>query len=168
MGRRGRAGRGHAAAVVLVAVFMAAPCTGALAGDLRILAHDRGFAIEVGDQAAVEAIDDGFRILPEGQAMVRSPPMVEIRLLDADTPLPPLDDTRTIAGVPIAYGVETVTEGSGGTEYTLTARRDLCGGILQLTQWEQHEFGGTPDFEAGWGLLMSATCTSAADEGQGQ
>ena len=154
---------------MIAASMVAATAAGALSARAvadtgRTVIHTLGFAVVVGEQAAVDVTADGFHILPEGEVDVRSPPTVWVRYLGADAPAPePLDRTRTAAGVTATFGVETVTVGSGGTEYTLIAQRPLCDGILEIEHHEQCEFCGEPDFDAGWQILDSATCQPSDD-----
>lgn len=54
------------------------------------------------------------------------------------------------------YMVEDVGGGSGGTEYQLTAFREVPGGWIVVVAVQQSEFL-TPRFEAGWAVLERST-----------
>lgn len=148
-----------AAARLALALAAAVPPSAAMADTGRTWVHDTGFAITVDERASVEVAADGFHVLPEGDATLRAPPTVDIRFLHDPSGQAALGRTRWFGDISIDYAIVTVTEGSGGTEYTLTARRAMCGGVLEMQQHEQSEFGGTPGFEAGWQILVHAVCT---------
>ncbi len=135
---------------------------GALAQPGRTIQHALGFSIEVGDRAKVDVTDAGFRILPEGIADVRSPPRIDV-LFHGEALPESLAESRQVDGRTVDYEIEEFTVGSGGTEYTLTVRFPMCGGVFELRHHEQCEFCGEPDFAAGWAIVASAACVSDDD-----
>ncbi|MEZ5668662.1 MAG: Tsi3 family protein [Alphaproteobacteria bacterium] len=143
----------------------ALPAHRATASQSYYVAHPFGFAVPVDAVATVEQTDDGFIVYPDGNPGDRSPTVVTVHWLpeQPDAAGAPLAETRQFDGFAAAYAVRSVTVGSGGTEYTLTVTRPLCGGTLEVREQQQSEFGSMPGFYAGWHMVEWARCNDDAD-----
>ena len=118
------------------------------------LHHENGLTVPRPEGFAVERTERGFALTEEWVRRTRRATLSvhpdEAALRAAGVAMPSdaeRDGTR--------YAVRELGAGSAGTEYELTAVREVEGGLIALEAVEQTE-GEEPAFDLGWTLLEGA------------
>ena len=145
------------ACAMLVGCFENAQDTGAMA----TATHRNGLRIVASVSYTITETADGFELRPATARREVDETVIEVH----DRPPAATGDIqtkRTEAGK-VAYTVQALNGGSGGTEYALTAWRPMGERWIVLTAVQQREWG-KPGFVEVWNMLETATLSKSKKE----
>lgn len=118
--------------------------------------HSNGLSVPVLEGFRARETEDGFMLVEE--ADVRTPTTVTVRL-STDPPAAASDaavKTRTLEGATAHFVMRNRGSYSGGTDFELTAWRQVEARWIVVTANDQSE-RDTPAFAAPWAVLAGAT-----------
>lgn len=121
----------------------------------REVVHPNGLSVRLPDSLTTSETDDGFLIVPPGDANAYSRYPLEINVTlhrGEEQPDGSWAEQRRIESRVVHYRVEENEGGSGGSEYGLYAWESVPGGYIKYQQWAQAEMS-RPDFKLAWQVI---------------
>ena len=131
------------------------------AGAMATATHRNGLRIVASVDYTITETTDGFQLRPVTARREVDETVIEVH--DAPpTASGDIQTKRTEAGK-VAYTVQALNGGSGGTEYALTAWRPMGERWIVMTAVQQREWG-KPGFVEVWNMFETATLSKSKKE----